>query len=278
MRPIKLIAEIGINHNGSLDIAKKLIKLSADSGWDAVKFQKRSIDLVYSQNYLSQPRESPFGNTQRDQKKALEFSENDYDEINLFCKEIGITWFASAWDIPSLRFLDKYKPTYQKVASAMITNIEFLKEVSSRGIYTFISTGMSTLEDIDLAVDIFKSSNCQFELMHSYSVYPAPEDKLNLSLIPFLHKRYSVNVGYSGHESSLTPTIIAAMLGATTIERHITLDRAMYGSDQSASLAPEGVTKLASMIRKIPPCIGSPIKNFDESEHRVSEKLRYWES
>ena len=180
---IFVIAEIGINHNGSLDIAKKLIEMAKQAGCDAVKFQKRDIETVYSEKELNKTRESPWGSTQRDQKQGLEFSKNEYDEIDKICKKIKIIWFASAWDTKSLKFLDGYNLEYNKVASAMITHINFLKEVAKRQKYTFISTGMSGYEDIDKAVKIFKSEKCPFELMHSISTYPASEKDLNLNII-----------------------------------------------------------------------------------------------
>tara|TARA_B100000674_G_C37924262_1_gene954780 strand:+ start:1181 stop:2041 length:861 start_codon:yes stop_codon:yes gene_type:complete len=273
-----IIAEIGINHNGDINIAKKLIQASKKSGFDAVKFQKRDIKTVYSKSELDKPRESPWGTTTREQKEGLEFGKKEYDEINNFCKDLNIKWFASAWDKKSLDFLDVYNLEYQKVASAMITNISFLEQLSKRKKYTFISTGMSDFETIDKAVEIFNKNNCEFELMHSVSTYPCPEDQLNLNLIPVMKKRYNCNVGYSGHESSVSPSIIAVSLGATSLERHITLDRSMYGSDQSASLEEKGFSELIAAVRKIPKVIGtSTEKKMLECEKPVAEKLRYWE-
>lgn len=272
-----IIAEIGINHNGDLNIAKQLIDMAKKCGCDAVKFQKRDINTVYSKEELSKFRESPWGTTQREQKEGLEFSEKDYDEINAYCKKVNIIWFASAWDIKSLEFLDKYNLKYNKIASAMITHNNFLKSVAGRKKYTFISTGMSGYDEIDNAVKIFKENFCPFELMHSISTYPAPEDKLNLNIIKKLKKRYNCAVGYSGHEPSVSPSIIAASLGASSIERHITLDRSMYGSDQSASLEEEGLNNLVSIIRKIPIVIGKEDKKLFNCEIDVAKKLRYWE-
>jgi len=274
---VKIIAEIGINHNGDLNVAKDLILLAKNCGCDAVKFQKRTIDIVYSKEELDKPRESPWGKTQREQKEGLEFSKKDYDEINNFCKKNNIIWFASAWDIPSLVFLDQYNLKYNKIASAMITHEEFLTEVAKRKRYTFISTGMSEYKAIDRAVEIFKDNKCEFELMHTVSAYPCPEDQLNLHLINDLKNRYKCNVGYSGHESSLSPTIAAVCLGATSVERHITLDRSMYGSDQSASLEKRGLEELVNVIRKIPIVIGNKQKKIFECEIEVAKKLRYWE-
>jgi len=272
-----IVAEIGINHNGNVDTAKKLIAMAKNAGCDSVKFQKRTIDTVYSKDELSQFRESPWGSTQREQKQGLEFSKKEYDHINFYCKELNINWFASAWDIESLNFLDQYNLKYNKIASAMITNIEFLNQVAQKKKYTFISTGMSNLEMIDRAVEIFTKKKCNFELMHSVSAYPCPEKDLNLHLINFLKKRYNCKVGYSGHEPSVSPSVVAVTLGATSLERHITLDRSMYGSDQSASLENKGLVELVNIVRKIPVIIGSREKKIFECETQVAKKLRYWE-
>jgi N-acetylneuraminate synthase len=277
MKKIFIIAEIGINHNGDINIAKDLILLAKNSGCDAVKFQKRTIEIVYSKEELDKPRESPWGKTQRAQKEGLEFSKNDYDEISNFCKINNIIWFASAWDIPSLAFLDQYNLQYNKIASAMITHEEFLIEVAKRNKYTFISTGMSEYKTIDRAIEIFKDNRCEFELMHTVSAYPCPEEQLNLHLIQDLKNKYKCNVGYSGHEPSVSPSVVAACLGATSIERHITLDRSMYGSDQAASLEKKGLEELVNIIRKIPTVIGNEEKNIFKCEIEVAKKLRYWE-
>jgi len=277
MKNIFIIAEIGINHNGNINIAKDLILLAKNSGCDAVKFQKRTIEIVYSKEELDKPRESPWGKTQRDQKEGLEFSKKDYDEINNFCKINKIIWFASAWDIPSLVFLDQYNLKYNKIASAMITHKDFLIEVAKRKKYTFISTGMSDYEIIDKAVEIFKDNKCEFELMHTVSAYPCPEEQLNLHLIQDLKNRYKCNIGYSGHEPSVSPSVIAACLGASSIERHITLDRSMYGSDQAASLEKKGLEEVVNIIKKIPIVMGNKEKNIFECEIEVAKKLRYWE-
>ena len=274
----KIIAEIGINHNGDLTIAKKLIESAKKSGFDVVKFQKRNIETVYTKAELDKPRESPWGRTTREQKDGLEFGKKEYDEINNYCESLKIQWFASAWDTKSLNFLDNYNLKYQKVASAMITNIEFLESLSKRKKYTFISTGMSDFKVIDKAVEIFNKNDCKFELMHSVSAYPCPEDQLNLNLIPVMRERYGCKVGYSGHESSVSPSIIAVSLGATSLERHITLDRSMYGSDQAASLEEKGFNELISIVRKIPIVVGSSKeKKILECEEPVAKKLRYWE-
>ena len=278
MNNCKIIAEIGINHNGDLTIAKKLVESAKKCGFDAVKFQKRDIETVYTKAELDKPRESPWGSTTREQKEGLEFGKKEYDEINNYCESLKIQWFASAWDTKSLEFLDNYNLEYQKVASAMITNIEFLESLSKRKKYTFISTGMSDFKVIDKAVEIFNKNDCKYELMHSVSAYPCPEDQLNLNLITVMRERYGCNVGYSGHESSVSPSIIAVSLGATSLERHITLDRSMYGSDQAASLEEKGFNELISIVRKIPIVIGSSKeKKILECEKPVAKKLRYWE-
>ena len=277
MKKTFIIAEIGINHNGDIELAKKLIDVASRAGCDAVKFQKRDLDTVYTKEELDKPRKSPWGTTQREQKEGLEFSKKEYDFIDKYCKEKGIIWFASAWDIKSLVFLDNYNLKYNKIASAMITNIDFLKEVAKRKKCTFISTGMSGYNEIDKAVDLFKASDCPFELMHSVSAYPSPEDQLNLNIIQRLVKKYNCPVGYSGHEPSVSPSIVAVTLGANSIERHITLDRSMYGSDQSASLEEKGLEQLVSIIRKIPIVIGKEDKKMLDCEIEVAKKLRYWE-
>ena len=272
-----IIAEIGINHNGDLKIAKQLIDQSKAAGCDAVKFQKRTIDVVYSPDVLDQPRESPWGSTQRDQKMGLEFGVAEYDEINRYCNEVGIIWFASAWDIPSQNFLRQYNCPYNKVASAMTTHVAFLGEVASEKKMTFISTGMCTLDDVDHAVKIFRDADCPFVLLHTVSTYPAKESDLNLAVMATLRERYECPVGYSGHEPSVSPSVIAGALGAQVIERHVTLERSMYGSDQSASLEPAGLLNLVSTIRKISECVGNGEKQVIDAEKEVAKKLRYWE-
>ncbi len=269
------IGEIGINHNGDLDIARKLIVEAKNAGFDSVKFQKRTIDYVYSKEELDSYRESPWGKTNREQKEALEFNESDFDKINIYCEEQNITWSASAWDIKSLEFLDKYNLKFHKIASPMIIDLKFLEEVASRKTYTFISTGMSNLTDIEKAVEIFKDKKCNFELMHCVSIYPAEPHQINLSTIAELKKIFNCKVGYSGHENGIAISIAATVAGATSIERHITLDRAMYGSDQSASLEPAGFRNLIGSIKKVKSSIGSPKVGvvFDE-ELPTAKKLR----
>lgn len=275
-RYVYFIAEIGINHNGSLEIAKQLINQAKAAGCDAVKFQKRTIDIVYSPDVLAQLRESPWGATQREQKEGLELGEAEYDAIDAHCRQLGIDWFASAWDIPSQQFLRRYDCKYNKVASAMVTNPAFLKEVASERRPTFLSTGMCTYEDIDRALEIFKAEDCPVLLMHTVSTYPAANKDLNLSVMHALRQRYGLPVGYSGHEPSVSPSIVAAVMGAVAIERHVTLDRAMYGSDQAASLALPGLLNLVGALRKIPECIGDGVKRILPAEDAVSKKLRYW--
>lgn len=273
---IFIIAEIGINHNGSLDIAKKLIDMAVDTGCDAVKFQKRTIDIVYSKEVLDTPRESPWGTTTREQKMGLEFGVEEYKEIDRYCKEKNIEWFASAWDVESQKFLRQFKCKYNKIASALLTHIPLLEEVASEKIHTFISTGMATFADIDKAVEIFKKHNCPFTLMHTVSVYPCPEEDLNLNMIHTLKEKYKCPVGYSGHETSPVPSIAAAAMGITALERHVTLDRTMYGSDQSASLEKRGLEILVTGVRSVEKSLGSGKKEFGEAEQKVASKLRYW--
>ena len=270
-----IIAEIGINHNGDINIAKKLIDIAAENKFDAVKFQKRDINLVYSKEILDTPRESLWGKTTKEQKFGLEFGKNEYDEIDSYCKKKKIAWFASAWDLNSLKFLDNYNLEYNKIASAMIVDLNFLKEVSKRKKYTFISTGMSTIEDIDKAVEIFKNNNCPFELMHCVSTYPMKIEDANLSTIVQLKEKYACNVGYSGHENGVVVSLAALMLGISSLERHITIDRTMYGSDQAASLEPKGIKFLSNSIEKMLISIGEPSlgKILDE-ELPIAKKLR----
>ena len=260
---IIIIAEIGINHNGDIDLAKKMIKAAKDCGADLVKFQKRDINLVYTQDFLKEKRDSPWGKTQFDQKNGLEFSEKEYDIIDQYCKEIKIGWFASAWDLNSLKFLDKNNFKYHKIASAMIVDKNFLNEVSKRKKHTFISTGMSTDENIKTAIDIFKKNKCPFELMHCVSAYPFDPKYANLQLINVMKKRYNCNVGYSGHEKSgLAISYAAAAQGITSLERHFTTDRTLYGSDQAASITTEGFARLVGGVRLIE-------EAFDKTEEKV---------
>ena len=275
MKKPYLIAEIGINHNGDINIAKKLIKNSKDCGFDAVKFQKRTLDIVYDQTTLDAPRESPWGKTNRDQKLGLEFEKPEYDEINNYCKEVDIEWFASAWDIKSLEFLNNYNLKFNKIASAMIVDHKFLNEVAKQNKHTFISTGMSTKEDIDNAVSIFKKNNCSYELMHCVSTYPMKVEDANLVTINQLKNEYNCNVGYSGHENGVAVSLAAVMFDITSLERHITLDRTMYGSDQAASLELVGMKHLCESINKVLLAQGVPsLGKIIDDELPIAKKLR----
>jgi len=272
---IFLIAEIGINHNGNIDIAKKLIQKAADAGFDAVKFQKRTVEKVYSKEYLDSPRESLWGKTQRAQKERLEFGLDEYLEIDKYCKFKKIDWFASAWDLDSLEFCKKFNFNYNKIASAMIVDLDFVEEVAKQKKYTFISTGMSTRENITNAVKIFKKNNTPFELMHCVSTYPMNSKDANLKTIQALKDEYGCKVGYSGHESGLVISFAAISFGVTSLERHITLDRSMYGSDQAASLGPRGFVELVSSVKKIEEALGIPkLGHITEEEYKLAKKLR----
>jgi N-acetylneuraminate synthase len=271
---IFIIAEIGINHNGDMSICKELINVAVDSGCDAVKFQKRDIDQVYTQEFLDSPRESSWGTTQREQKNGLEFNFDVYKEIDQYCKKKGIRWFASAWDLNSQKFLQQFDCRHNKVASAMIVYEDLLKMIAKEGKHTFISTGMTTYDDIQKAVDIFKSENCPFELMHTVSTYPMKDENANLNMINTLRDKYQCDVGYSGHEVGLAISNAAAALGITSLERHITLDRSMYGSDQSASVEPAGFRQLVGAVRKIEKAMGDGIKRKIDAESPIADNLR----
>jgi|TARA_B100002003_G_scaffold89504_1_gene83690 N-acetylneuraminate synthase len=270
-----IIAEIGINHNGDVEIAKKLIDVACLAGVDAVKFQKRTIGLVYTDEELNSPRESPWGTTNRSQKEGLELGFVEYKEIDSYCKEKNIDWLASAWDPESKKFLRQFDLKYNKVASAMLTNMELLNMIAEEQKYTFISTGMSELGDIDRAVGVFKKHDCSFELMHCISTYPMNnEEDANLRVINTLKDRYQCNIGYSGHEVGLAISYGAVALGITSLERHITLNRAMYGSDQAASVEPAGFIQLCGTVRKIRRAMGDGVKRVTEGEVKVRKKLR----
>ena len=270
-----ITAEIGINHNGDISIAKKLIEIAKNAGCDAVKFQKRDVEKVYSKEILNQPRESPWGTTQRDQKLGLELSLTEYSTIDKYCKKKRIPWFVSCWDVGSQIQMRKFKTKYNKVASAMLVHNKLLKTIAEEKKYTFISTGMSTLKDIEKAVKIFRKFKCPFELMHSHSAYPMNPKEANLKLISVLKNKFKCKVGYSGHETgSYLICVTAALLGATSIERHITLDRTMYGSDQAASLEPGGLFRLVRDLREIENIIGDGKKRIWDSELPAKEKLR----
>jgi N-acetylneuraminate synthase len=272
---IFLIAEIGINHNGDLDIAKKLIDNAKLANFDAVKFQKRTIDIVYSKEILDIPRESPWGTTTREQKEGLEFSYEEYREIDKYCKQKNIEWFASAWDLNSLEFLKKFNLNYNKIASAMIVDKIFLNEVAKQKKHTFIATGMSTLENIKDAVNIFTENKCSFELMHCVSTYPMNPSDANLKTIKALKETFNCKVGYSGHENGIAVSLAASFFGLSSLERHITLDRTMYGSDQAASLEFSGMKNLTDSLEKFFIAFGQEKLGFiTEEEKQMAKKLR----
>ena len=270
-----LIAEIGINHNGSIDIVKKLIDNAKKADFDAVKFQKRTIEKVYSKEALDVKRDSPWGTTNREQKNGLEFDLKQYQEIQKYCQKIKIDWSASAWDTESLEFLDRFDIKFHKIASAMIIDTNFLKRVAEKKKHTFISTGMSTEENIDNAVKIFNENKCSFELMHCVSTYPMKTEDANLLTINALKKKYSCNVGYSGHENGVVVSLAAVGLSISSLERHITLDRTMYGSDQAASLEFKGMKDLTNSINKMISAYGSEkLGNITPDEELIAKKLR----
>ena len=270
-----ITAEIGINHNGDVEIAKKLIDIASNAGCDAVKFQKRTIDNVYSKKLLDSPRDSPWGDTQRAQKEGLEFSEKQFKIINSYCKRAKISWFVSCWDVDSQILMRKFNLKFNKVASAMLVHTKLLEVIAKEKKHTFISTGMSTMQDIQKAVNIFKKHKCSFELMHSHSAYPMSLDEANLKVINTLQKKFKCDVGYSGHETSASLVCLTAvMMGATSIERHITLDRSMYGSDQAASLEPEGLFRMIRDIRNLDKILGDGKKQIWDSELPAKKKLR----
>ncbi len=271
---VKIIAEIGINHNGDIEVCKKLMKVAKDAGCDAVKFQKRNIEKVYTKEFLEGFRESPWGKTQKDQKLGLEFDKDEYDEIDKYAKTLNITWFASAWDLESLKFLKQYNCVFNKVASAMIVDKTFLNEVANEKKHTFISTGMSTMDEIKEAINIFINKKCSFELMHTVSTYPMSDKDANLKCIPMLKNTFNCDVGYSGHESGLAISYAAIALGATSLERHITLNRTMYGSDQAASIEPNGLRQLVGAVRKIEISLGDGVKRIIPEEEIIAKKLR----
>tara|TARA_Y100001978_G_C23625277_1_gene400579 strand:+ start:48 stop:884 length:837 start_codon:yes stop_codon:yes gene_type:complete len=271
---IFIIAEIGINHNGDIELCKKLIDLASEVGCDAVKFQKRDINLVYKKEFLDSFRESPWGSTQREQKMGLEFNKDQYMTIDSYCKIKNIYWFASAWDINSQNFLKQFNCKFNKVASPMLIDKIFLNAVAEEKKHTFISTGMSSFEDIKTAIKIFKNHDCSFELMHAVSTYPLKTKDANLRMIETLRNKFNCNVGYSGHESGLVISYAAAALGITSLERHITLDRAMYGSDQASSVEANGLRTLVQSIRKIEKAMGDGKSRQIPEEMKIAKKLR----
>mgnify|MGYP006139630293 CR=1 FL=1 len=272
-----LIAEIGINHNGSIKLAKKLIDLACKHNFDAVKFQKRNPDVSTPKNQKGLMRDTPWGYiSYLEYKKKIEFGIKEFNEIDKYCKKKKIQWFASAWDIDSQKFLKKFKCKYNKVASAMLTNTDLINEIAKEKKFTFISTGMSKMNDIRKCVKIFNKNKCEYAILHCVSTYPCEEKDLNLNVINTLREKFKCTVGYSGHESSVSPSIIASMLGAKIIERHITLDRSMWGTDQSASLADDGLSYLSSVLNKIHLMLGSGIKKIGTNEKKLLKKFKYW--
>jgi N-acetylneuraminate synthase len=271
-QPCYVIAEIGINHNGDLAQAKRLISVASAAGCDAVKFQKRTIDVVYKPEERAKPRESPFGETNGDLKRGLEFGRDQYCEIDRFAKECQMVWFASCWDEGSVDFIDQFSPPCYKIASASLADDSLLRHTRAKGKPIILSTGMSTLEQIDHAVDVLGKED--LILLHTCSTYPSQYEELNLRVIPALRERYGVPVGYSGHETGLASSVAAAAMGACIMERHITLDRAMWGSDQAASLEPNGINRLVRDIRLVETSMGDGIKRVVPSEIAIIQKLR----
>lgn len=270
--PCYIVAEIGINHNGDIELAKKLIELADAAGCNAVKFQKRTVDVVYIAEELAKPRESPFGATNGDLKRALEFGLEQYREIDRYCREIGIAWFASCWDEGALDFIDQFHPPCLKIASASLTDDDLLRDYRAKGRPLVLSTGMSTQEEIDHAVDVLGKKD--LIILHATSTYPSNYDELNLRLIPELRRRYGVPVGYSGHETGIPSSSAAVALGACMVERHVTLERSMWGSDQAASLGPSGITRLVRDVRLVEMSLGSAVKRVLEREKPIIKKLR----
>lgn len=270
--PCFIIAEIGINHNGDINLAKELIKMAHDAGCSAVKFQKRTVDVVYSKEELSRPRESIFGTTNGDLKRGLEFGFEEYKQIDEYAKKLGILWFASCWDEQSVDFISQFDVCCYKIASASLTDIELVKYTKKQNKPILLSTGMSTLEEIDKTMEILDKNNTI--LYHCTSTYPSKDNELNLNVIKELKKRYDCLVGFSGHERGVFSSSIAPLLGACSVERHITLDRAMWGSDQSASLEFAGIKKMVRDINNIPIFLGDGKKIVYQDELPIREKLR----
>ena len=271
-QPCYIIAEIGINHNGDLDLTKRLISVAVAAGCDAVKFQKRTVEVVYTAEELAKPRENPFGTTNGDLKYGLEFDEEDYKEIAAFCQSVKIPWFVSPWDEGSVDFMEKFDTPVYKIASASLTDDNLLKHVRKTGKPVIASTGMSTYAEIDHAVEVLGKKD--LVLMHTTSTYPANYDELNLRAIPTMAQKYGVPIGYSGHETGIPTSVAAAVLGACMVERHITMDRAMWGSDQAASLEPNGISRLVRDIRLCEQSMGDGVKRVYEEEIPVMKKLR----
>ncbi len=271
-QPCFIVAEIGINHNGDVDLAKRLISVALAAGCDAVKFQKRTVEVVYSAEELAKPRENPFGPTNGDLKYGLEFEQEEYEEIDAFCKSVKMPWFASPWDEASVDFLQRFNIPVYKIASASLTDDHLLRHIRATGRPIILSTGMSTYAEIDHAVEVLGKED--LVLMHSTSTYPASYNELNLRAIPTMASRYRVPVGYSGHETGIPTSVCSAALGACCVERHITMDRAMWGSDHAASLEPNGISRLVRDIRLWEQSKGDGIKRVYEREFPIIKKLR----
>lgn len=271
-QPAFVVAEIGINHNGDVELAKRLIDAACGAGCDAVKFQKRTVEVVYSPEELARPRESPWGTTNGDLKRHLEFGQAEYEEIDAYCRQKGILWFASPWDVESVAFLEQFDPPCHKVASACLTDETLLRRIRATGRPVILSTGMSTMAEIEAAVETLGRDN--LVLMHCTSTYPCPHHELNLRVIETLKRRFGVPVGYSGHEPGVQSSLVAVAVGACAIERHVTLNRTMWGSDHAASLEPYGLFRLVRDIRLIPTWLGDGRKVVYDSEKPVRQKLR----
>lgn len=270
--PCYVVGEIGINHNGDLGLAHKLVDVAAIAGANAVKFQKRSVEVVYSAEELARPRESPFGATNGDLKRALELGLDQYRNIDRYCRDKKMAWFASCWDEASVDFIEPFAPPAYKIASASLTDDNLLKHHRKTGRPIVLSTGMSTLAQVDHAVEVLGTKD--LVILHATSAYPANVADLNLAMIPVLYERYGVPVGYSGHEVGLATTLAAVAMGACMVERHITLDRAMWGSDQAASVEPQGLMKLVRDIRIVELARGDGVKRVTDAEVSVMKKLR----
>jgi N-acetylneuraminate synthase len=270
--PCYVIAEIGINHNGDIEVAKRLVDVAVLAGCEAVKFQKRTVDVVYTPEELAKPRETPFGTTNGELKRALEFGREQYQEIDAYCRTKPIAWTASGWDEASVDFIDEFDPPYYKVASASLTDDALLEHTRAKGKPVVLSTGMSTLEQIDHAVEVLGKED--LVLLHCCSAYPSQYRDLNLRAIPVLRERYGVPIGYSGHETGIASSVAAVALGACVVERHITLDRSMWGSDQAASLEPNGISRVVRDIRLVEEAMGDGVKRVADTEVPVMQKLR----
>lgn len=270
--PCLLVAEIGINHNGDVAIAKKLIEVASLAGCEVVKFQKRTVEVVYTAEELAKPRESPFGETNGELKRGLEFGQSEYTELDEYCRRTPISWTASCWDEASVDFIDQFNPPFYKISSASLTDDALLSHTRAKGKPILLSTGMSTLEQIDHAVDVLGKED--LVLLHTSSAYPSDYAELNLRVIPVLRERYGVPIGYSGHETGIASSVAASVLGACIVERHVTLDRSMWGSDHAASLEPNGIMRLARDIRLVEMALGDGVKSVLPSEIPVMEKLR----